>query len=75
MRTFRATDFRPRELCLPDNYVWKLLSLGSALTENAMKILYLVCYAAMFFYPTKKCLTEYDRMYLLEKQLFFHDFA
>lgn len=74
MRTFRATDFRPRELCLPDNYVWKLLSLGSALTETAMKILYLVCYAGMFFYPTKKCLTEYDRMYLLEKQLFFHDF-
>ena len=31
----RHTDFRPRELCLPDDYVRKLLPWGSASTENA----------------------------------------
>lgn len=74
MRTFRATDFRPRELCLPDNYVWKLLSLGSALTENAMKILYLVCYAAMFFLSNKKMFDRIWQNVFVGKTVVFHDF-
>ena len=59
MRTFRATDFRPRELCLPDNYVWKLLSLGSAWTENAWT--YYTLFAMLLCFLSNKKL--FDRIW------------